>query len=654
MSECIKVVVRVRPAIERENELSKVVNVNGNQVVVHATNCTRHRTISCKFDKVLGENATQEDAFAATIRDNVDHVLDGFNCTVMAYGQTGTGKTFTILGESEGPQQGILSRAATLLFDKLSSPENNLDAKVYCSYLQIYNEKLFDLLQDQQRQFPLKLRNNNSGAFVQGLSEIRVSSVKDIRRVLERGAKSRSIRSTEYNEASSRSHAILQLRVESEQSGSMKVFKSAKLNFVDLAGSEKLNTVHNICSNRENELKHINQSLSCLGNVIHALGQSSRTHIPYRDSKLTHLLQDSLGGNTKMTVICTLSPSMDSIEDSVSTLQFADRAKQVMVTVTTNQIVDDSVLLVRAQAEIARLKRLLRERDMPADDGDLRAQVAHLKQINHKQMLKIEKLVKQKMKNTTKMNDSSAEKAPESETSFENRFENNLGTLEIADALREELDQNDDDFLLPDPRMEVAFESAEKECIQDLRFEMSQLENIQQERLKLENALRLLTSKPANKTSKEAKVERRDLSFSEIDVGIGLLLYQCRVDAWFEVDIVNYDSKSGMHQMRYRNEGGNQWHQMAGRRYKFIDQNPQAALSGVCKLKVSAKKIQNDRNRKVKLKKAITKSSVTSSAMETYGVSQRLFPAMKIKTNTDTENNILKQLHSEGLSYRVD
>lgn len=180
-----------------------------------------------------------------------------------------------------------------------------------------------------------------------GLSSFRVGGAQDVLRYINIGATSRRVRATQYNEASSRSHAVMQLMVEAESSGGAGsgggtvtqipvsasgehvTYRQAKLSLVDLAGSEKMNSALNITKAHFNELRSINQSLSALGNVVSALSEKHRTHVPYRDSKLTRLLQDSLGGNTRTTIIACVSPLAMQRSETVSTLQFADRAKKV-------------------------------------------------------------------------------------------------------------------------------------------------------------------------------------------------------------------------------------------------------------------------------------------------------------------------------------
>lgn len=207
------------------------------------------------------------------------------------------------------------------------------------------------------------IKGNSIGVFVSGLSEVRVVNTDDVIAVLQKGDRNRRIRATEMNEHSSRSHAILQISTEVESRGNdgATIIRRAKLNLVDLAGSEKWDTQKKMVKAHQKELTNINKSLSALGNVISALGEKHRTHVPYRDSKLTRLLQDSLGGNTHTLVFATISPNLAAIDETISTLNFADRAKSVMVRVKVNEVVDDAVLLARAQREIIRLQMKVRQ-----------------------------------------------------------------------------------------------------------------------------------------------------------------------------------------------------------------------------------------------------------------------------------------------------
>ncbi|CAM9198949.1 unnamed protein product [Ectocarpus sp. 4 AP-2014] len=215
-------------------------------------------------------------------------------------------------------------------------------------------------------------KGGKANVFVNGLSSFRVGGAQDVLRYVNLGAANRRVRATQHNEASSRSHAVMQLTVEVKNGGrggeeggggasDHITYRQAKLSLVDLAGSEKMDSALSISKGHFKELRSINQSLSTLGNVVSALSEKGRTHVPYRDSKLTRLLQDSLGGNTRTTIIACINPLAGQTHETINTLQFADRAKKVMVRLRANEVVDDRVLLARARAEIRRLKKRLRE-----------------------------------------------------------------------------------------------------------------------------------------------------------------------------------------------------------------------------------------------------------------------------------------------------
>lgn len=284
---------------------------------------------------------------------------------------------------------GILPRASEFLLGYLNqkSAEGNLTYSVKASFMQIYNENLYDLLHDSGAMFDdrpistaqdgdLKIREVPkpkslaavSGVpheiYISGLSEFRVQTAEDILKILAIGTGNRMTRSTDYNATSSRSHALLTLtfEIETQIDSGQTLISRSKLHLIDLAGSEKMNNNSSLDVNNPRhvkELSSINKSLSALGNVISALASTSRSHIPYRDSKLTRILQDSLGGNSRTVLIACVAPTILHSVETLSTLQFAERAKNVRLIVKANTVIDDKVTLAKAQAEIGRLKVLL-------------------------------------------------------------------------------------------------------------------------------------------------------------------------------------------------------------------------------------------------------------------------------------------------------
>jgi hypothetical protein len=393
-SEGLKVFVRVRPPIYKEVKKETALHINGGQ---HITLAADNKEVRCSYDHVFNEVTEQEEIFEQLEPLLVD-VLSGINACIFAYGQTSAGKSYTMICPNGGqdvlscPKDdwGIIPRSSEFLLGYLNEKavEGLLTYEVKASFLQIYNENLYDLLRDsgsmidtQQvrrdgdelriRELPAKFKNRNNGrgdsehmeVFVSGLSEYRVQTSEDILRIIAVGTNNRMTRSTDFNASSSRSHAVLQLtfEIESQLPSGQTIINRSKLNLVDLAGSEKIPFSEGLNNDKHiRELTSINKSLSALGNVIAALSAGGRrSHIPYRDSKLTRILQDSLSGNTRTVLIACVAPTVLHTAESLSTLQFADRAKSVMLTVKANQLVDDKFQLVKANNEIARLKTLL-------------------------------------------------------------------------------------------------------------------------------------------------------------------------------------------------------------------------------------------------------------------------------------------------------
>ena len=314
------------------------------------------------FDHVYDMSSTQENVYENTAKQAVWSVLEGYNATILAYGQTGTGKTYTMEGfkySAGDPQRGIVPRSMEEIFRfiQMQSSQNST-FMVRASYLQIYNEVISDLLKIDRTSLQIR-EDKKKGVFVEGLSEWAVRSPNEIYSLMQKGALSRATATTKMNDMSSRSHAVFIIIVEqmttmpanaSEQhphnpnnyvdDDAPKQIKVGKLNLVDLAGSERVR-VTGATGKRLEESKKINQSLSCLGNVIAALtDQRPRAHIPYRDSKLTRLLEDSLGGNCKTTMMAMISPAGDGFGESISTLKFATRAKKIKNEARINEDVD--------------------------------------------------------------------------------------------------------------------------------------------------------------------------------------------------------------------------------------------------------------------------------------------------------------------------
>ncbi|XP_062508897.1 kinesin-II 95 kDa subunit-like isoform X2 [Corticium candelabrum] len=360
-SESVKVVVRCRPLSEKEihegNE--RIVDMDVPRGCIKITNPkTRHGEQPREFtyDAIYDWNSQQRELYDETFRVTVDSVLEGYNGTIFAYGQTGTGKTFTMEGvRTDSELRGVIPSSFDHVFKHIARSHDK-QFLVRASYLEIYQEEIKDLLsKDQKKRLELKERPD-TGVYVKDLSSFVTKGVKEIEHVMNVGNQNRSVGRTNMNEHSSRSHAIFIVTVECSETrddGDNHI-RVGKLNMVDLAGSErqaKTGTEGKLF----NEAVKINLSLSALGNVIHSLVDGKSTHIPYRDSKLTRLLQDSLGGNAKTVMVATIGPADYNYEETLTTLRYANRAKNIKNKPKINEDPKDA-LLREFQEEIARLK----------------------------------------------------------------------------------------------------------------------------------------------------------------------------------------------------------------------------------------------------------------------------------------------------------
>ncbi|KAG7472328.1 hypothetical protein MATL_G00107710 [Megalops atlanticus] len=366
-SESVKVVVRCRPMNEKEKaaNFERVVSVDVKlgQVAVRNPKGSAHEHPKVfTFDSVYDWNSKQVELYDETFRPLVDSVLLGFNGTIFAYGQTGTGKTYTMEGVRNDPERrGVIPNSFEHIFTHISRSQNQ-QYLVRASYLEIYQEEIRDLLsKDQTRRLELKERPD-TGVYVKDLSSFVTKSVKEIEHVMNVGNQNRSVGATNMNEHSSRSHAIFVITIECSELGldGENHIRVGKLNLVDLAGSER-QTKTGAQGDRLKEATKINLSLSALGNVISALVDGKSTHIPYRDSKLTRLLQDSLGGNARTVMVANIGPASYNVEETLTTLRYSNRAKNIKNKPRVNEDPKDA-LLREFQEEIARLKEQLEKR----------------------------------------------------------------------------------------------------------------------------------------------------------------------------------------------------------------------------------------------------------------------------------------------------
>ena len=427
--EKLKVVVRIRPFLPNENSSNTGLDVDSeNSQKIEISKSLKK--FSATYDKVLSQKSTQKDVFNF-IKPCMNYIKKGINCTILAYGQTGSGKTYTMFGgewamndkstdyetrkkfnkdkynfilndeltiDPFSQTNGIIPNLIMSLFQTYgtyNANQNNII--ITCSYIQIYNEQVYDLLIDEMdnkeerkafnlvsgvgksiyerpiKQKPLKIKyDKKNGVTIEGVNEIRTPTFYDIFELLRQGEINRKIRQTNKNEMSSRSHTIFIINIQDLKSNVV-----SKIKLCDLAGSERYDSRESYKKIHFSEMCNINKSLLVLGNVIHSLGQNnssinldnlknkknSKTFAPYKDSKLTQILEDSLGGNSVTYLIANISPCDENFEETISTLKFADRAHSIMTKVSMNQLNKDegvsSKEFNKICSELSQLKQLL-------------------------------------------------------------------------------------------------------------------------------------------------------------------------------------------------------------------------------------------------------------------------------------------------------
>ncbi|XP_052327639.1 kinesin-like protein KIF3C isoform X1 [Oncorhynchus keta] len=386
-SETVKVVVRCRPL--NRKEAAGVTGTPGGRGGIVEMDVHRGQVVlrnpralpgepqkTFTFDSVYDASSRQRDLYDETVRPLIHSVLDGFNGTIFAYGQTGTGKTYTMQGAWLEPERrGVIPNAFEHVFTQISRSPADRQYLVRASYLEIYREEIRDLLDPNvhtphvpnvhtQSPHTLELRESpESGVYVRDLTSCVCKSVKEIEELMNLGNQVRSVGATDMNEHSSRSHTLFLITVECSQTGpdGRQHIRVGRLNLVDLAGSER-QAKTGVRGERLKEAAKINLSLSALGNVISALADGRSGHVPYRDSKLTRLLQDSLGGNAKTVMVATLGPAPQHYEETLTTLRYANRAKNIKNQPRVNEDPKDA-LLREFQKEIARLRAQLSHRE---------------------------------------------------------------------------------------------------------------------------------------------------------------------------------------------------------------------------------------------------------------------------------------------------
>ncbi|XP_070490677.1 kinesin-like protein unc-104 isoform X3 [Chironomus tepperi] len=388
----VKVAVRVRPFNSREiaRESKCIIEMSGNQTSITNPKVPPGTADSVKrfnydysyfsFDTSDPEFATQDMVYSDIGEEMLHHSFDGYNVCIFAYGQTGAGKSYTMMGKQEAGQEGIIPMICDDLFKKIHETESDsLKYSVEVSYMEIYCERVRDLLNPKNKG-NLRVREHPLlGPYVEDLSKLAVTSYQDIHDLIDEGNKARTVAATNMNETSSRSHAVFTIfftQQKHDATTDLVAEKVSKISLVDLAGSERADST-GAKGTRLKEGANINKSLTTLGKVISGLAELSASKskknkkadfIPYRDSVLTWLLRENLGGNSKTAMIAAISPADINYDETLSTLRYADRAKQIVCKAVVNE--DANAKLIRElKEEIQKLRELLKNEGIEVHEG---------------------------------------------------------------------------------------------------------------------------------------------------------------------------------------------------------------------------------------------------------------------------------------------
>ncbi|KAI4504428.1 hypothetical protein M0802_000899 [Mischocyttarus mexicanus] len=524
--ENVRVVVRVRPLNGKEldghsKNIIKVDTLNS-EITINNPNALHGEPPKVfSFDAVFDTDSTQVDIYNETARPIVDKVLQGYNGTILAYGQTGTGKTYTMSGAKTPPQlRGVIPNTFAHIFGHIAKADENKKFLVRATYLEIYNEEVRDLLgKDQTTRLEVKERPD-IGVFVKDLSGYVVNNADDLDRIMSLGNKNRVVGATAMNVSSSRSHAIFTITVESSQLGEdgEQHVKMGKLHLVDLAGSERQSKTK-ASGVRLREATKINLSLSTLGNVISALVDGQSSHVPYRNSKLTRLLQDSLGGNSKTLMCANVSPADINYDETISTLRYANRAKNIKNRARINEDPKDA-LLRQFQVEIEQLRKQLEENvtelsgtESETEDSEDMGEPRREKKARHRrsQMLTMEELGDRDV-NTEKVDKAERDdKSPDDKDVIELKR-----TQSEKEALRQKM-QNLQNKILVGGENLLEKAKAQEQLLAAAAIELDQrksreeqlkkaIEEKEAERIDIEEKYSSLQEEAAGKTKKLARV----------------------------------------------------------------------------------------------------------------------------------------------------
>ncbi|XP_058827515.1 kinesin-like protein unc-104 isoform X5 [Topomyia yanbarensis] len=409
----VKVAVRVRPFNSREigRESKCIIEMSGNTTCITNPKVPLGTSDSVKrfnydysywsHDPRDADFSTQEMVYSDIGEEMLQHSFDGYNVCIFAYGQTGAGKSYTMMGKQEESQEGVIPMICKDLFRRIQETETvDLKYSVEVSYMEIYCERVRDLLNPKNKG-NLKVREHPLlGPYVEDLSKLAVTNYQDIHDLIDEGNKARTVAATNMNETSSRSHAVFtifftQRRV--DKMTSLETEKVSKISLVDLAGSERADST-GAKGTRLKEGANINKSLTTLGKVISALAEMASKSkkskkadfIPYRDSVLTWLLRENLGGNSKTAMIAAISPADINYDETLSTLRYADRAKQIVCKAVVNE--DANAKLIRElKEEIQKLRELLKAEGIEVQEGPDGKVVCEKRDANKDECIKMEK-----------------------------------------------------------------------------------------------------------------------------------------------------------------------------------------------------------------------------------------------------------------------
>uniref|UniRef100_A0A673MW34 Kinesin-like protein n=1 Tax=Sinocyclocheilus rhinocerous TaxID=307959 RepID=A0A673MW34_9TELE len=534
-SDNVKVVVRCRPLNEKEKMMghkqSVAVDEIRGTITVNKLDMTSEPPKTFTFDTVFSPDSKQLDVYNLTARPIIDSVLEGYNGTIFAYGQTGTGKTFTMEGVRAVPElRGIIPNSFAHVFGHIAKAEGDTRFLVRVSYLEIYNEEVRDLLgKDQMQRLEVKERPD-VGVYIKDLSGYVVNNADDMDRIMTLGHKNRSVGATNMNEHSSRSHAIFTITIECSEKGvdGDQHVRMGKLHLVDLAGSERQGKT-GATGQRLKEATKINLSLSTLGNVISALVDGKSTHVPYRNSKLTRLLQDSLGGNSKTMMCANIGPADYNYDETISTLRYANRAKNIKNKARINEDPKDA-LLRQFQKEIEELKKKLEEgeeisgsdgsgsddMDEGEDGGEKRRKRRGRKKVSPDKMVEMQAKIEEERKALEAKLDMEEEERNKARAELEKREKDLLKAQQEHHLLLEKLSTLEKrvivggvDLLAKAEEQEKLLEESNNE-LEERRKRAEQLrrelEEKEQERLDIEEKYTSLQEEAQGKTKKLKKV----------------------------------------------------------------------------------------------------------------------------------------------------